>query len=118
MASRTCMECGHVGSEETDFYPHSGGGYNNRCKECYKGKVSAYQRTPKGRAVMLAASRRRYYRDPLKIWARRMLNRAVNSGQLSRPDECSQCGETGTIHGHHEDYTKPFEVEWLCSRCH
>lgn len=31
---------------------------------------------------------------------------------------CEVCGETEHIHAHHEDYSKPLEVKWLCARHH
>ncbi len=38
---------------------------------------------------------------------------------LDRPDICSDCGAVDVvIHGHHEDYSKPLEVIWLCVSCH
>jgi hypothetical protein len=43
---------------------------------------------------------------------------AVSRGGLVRPDACSDCGLEGRIHGHHEDYSKPLDVVWLCPRCH
>jgi len=43
---------------------------------------------------------------------------AISSGKLVRPDVCSRCGKAGRIEGHHEDYSKPLEVVWLCARCH
>lgn len=51
--------------------------------------------------------------------ARLTYARAIKSKQLIRGTTCNRCGKTGPgMHGHHEDYTKPLEVEWLCARCH
>ena len=41
---------------------------------------------------------------------------AIRKGTLVR-QPCSRCGAIKT-HAHHEDYSKPLEVIWLCSRCH
>lgn len=61
----------------------------------------------------------RYHADPAKPRARNALNRAIRKGLITRPDTCTQCGARDTkINGHHHDYSKPFEVEWLCYRCH
>ena len=51
--------------------------------------------------------------------ARRILRMAVESGELIKPEECTRCGgTTKRIEAHHPDYTRPREVEWLCSGCH
>lgn len=58
--------------------------------------------------------------------ARQMVSRAVRKGILIRPEECSRCGERPgvnvaggpKIQGHHHDYNKPLDVEWLCAKCH
>ena len=43
---------------------------------------------------------------------------AVETGKIIRPDECSKCLKKCKPHAHHEDYSKPYDVIWLCSRCH
>lgn len=49
------------------------------------------------------------------------LRAAVKGGAVSKPSVCERCGrepKSTELHGHHEDYTKPYEVWWLCIRCH
>lgn len=52
-------------------------------------------------------------------WA---VHNAVVRGLLERPDDCEKCGYVGRvtrdIHAHHDDYSKPLDVRWLCSSCH
>lgn len=43
---------------------------------------------------------------------------AVQTGKVERPNACGRCGKEGHVDGHHHDYTKPLDVEWLCRRCH
>jgi hypothetical protein len=43
---------------------------------------------------------------------------AVRNGELSRPNNCEDCGRKTKIYAHHPDYSKPLKVEWLCSSCH
>jgi hypothetical protein len=38
-------------------------------------------------------------------------------GKLMRPDTCADCSAPPE-EMHHEDYSKPLEVTWLCCRCH
>lgn len=55
----------------------------------------------------------------MKIRAREALKRAVRAGRIVKPDPCQGCaGQAGRIVGHHTNYAKPLEVEWLCDRCH
>jgi len=43
---------------------------------------------------------------------------AIKRGILVRPDHCQLCGVKCRPHGHHDDYSKPLEVIWLCCPCH
>jgi ribosomal protein S27AE len=55
----------------------------------------------------------------MKISAQRKVANAVRDGKLNRPDKCQKCGsKKSKIQAHHPDYTKPLEVEWLCTKCH
>lgn len=48
----------------------------------------------------------------------RVYTRALKDGVLVRPKQCSVCPSTKNIEGHHEDYSKPLEIIWLCKSCH
>lgn len=50
--------------------------------------------------------------------ARNKAEYALKVGALVRPDICSRCGLITKVEAHHADYTKPFDVEWLCAACH
>lgn len=50
--------------------------------------------------------------------ARLALSAAVKSGGIVRPKCCNDCGGRGEIEAHHDDYSKPFAVKWLCRSCH
>lgn len=53
-----------------------------------------------------------------KHQAREKLLWAVKSKKVIRPDQCERCGVECVPHGHHHDYSKPLDVNWLCPKCH
>lgn len=66
-----------------------------------------------------AADQRRYSADPAlraKHEARWQTRRAISSGALVR-QPCEVCGEA-KVDAHHDDYTKPLDVRWLCKPHH
>ncbi len=56
-------------------------------------------------------------KNPEKRKAINTANNAVRDGRLTR-QPCEVCGSTTRIHKHHDDYSKPLEVRWLCGKCH
>ncbi len=53
------------------------------------------------------------------VKATALLNQAVSRGVVQRPSFCSVCGISGVrIMGHHDDYSKPLKVRWVCQSCH
>jgi hypothetical protein len=55
---------------------------------------------------------------PEKFRAREALRYAIRRGRIVRPDRCDSCGTACKPEAHHPDYSRPLEVEWLCSTCH
>lgn len=138
----TCKICSKT-SDEVGFYNR----VTSRCKECHKKKVrenrkakadyyreydahryqsdpkvkarhKRYQETPRGKASMTLARKRWDSKNPIKRAASQMVNNAVRDGKLQKPSNCSECGAGGRIEGHHSDYNKPLDVDWLCPTCH
>jgi len=128
------------------WFPHDGFykdkrtpyGIKSHCKQCHL-EISRATRDPDNtRRINREHMRCARARDPEKFrereciasrkarqnWnermeARRQLNYAVQRGEIQRPDKCSRCGSTkGIMNGHHGDYSKPLETEWLCDECH
>lgn len=68
------------------------------------------------------ARRKRYdAKYPEKRRAQRAVQRAVEAGRMDKPGNCERCSAPvprERLEGHHRDYSKPLEVEWLCSKCH
>lgn len=50
--------------------------------------------------------------------ARSSVSYHVSAGNVTRPDRCERCNLIGPVDGHHEDYTRPLDVAWLCKSCH
>lgn len=90
-------------------------------RQSEKGRATrrAYSHSEVGKAVGKAKGIKRNKLYPEKIKANNVVNRAVRTGKLTRPTDCSSCDNpNGRIEAHHPDYSKPLEVIWLCSSCH
>lgn len=130
---RLCRMCGEDKPIE-EFYKHPEmtDGYLNQCKKCKRDYQRRYARTKGGKATErrrnqkparrkeLAARSRRWGEDNLlKIRAQRKVSTALRSGKLVRPESCQDCrGVVQRLHAHHENYSRPLDVLWLCVPCH
>jgi ribosomal protein S27AE len=77
------------------------------------------------RTVAVANSKIDKYRRKLKAfeepdYVQRKAHYAVfrAKGVFLHEKPCEVCGATENVHAHHDDYSKPLEVRWLCSRHH
>ena len=100
-------------------------GYGAICKTCNAERCRGY-RTRLG--VILKERRKSWAYANLSHKEKRERNlpgsRAGNAlywhKKQGRVEEmpCVVCGATSHIHGHHEDYSKPLDVLWLCPKHH
>lgn len=138
---KLCKKC-LVVKPLSEFYVHKqmGDGHLSKCKECTKADVrenraeniAYYQNydrlryddgshVPPRPANDNAYARVRRWRmaNPEKYTAHLAVDRSVSSGVLKRPTVCSECGQGSEfIEAHHDDYSKPLQVRWLCKKCH
>jgi translation elongation factor EF-G len=54
----------------------------------------------------------------IKNKARKKIKTALRNGSMVRPNVCESCGKELFVEAHHEDYSKPLDVNWLCKSCH
>lgn len=143
---KKCFKCGSV-RPLSDFYPHPmmADGHLNKCKTCAKRdtaeRIALKMNDPawveqemerhrkkqeryrtSGRAVKLtgkartAVLRRHAEKYPNRDKARTALGNAVRDGVILK-QACEVCGRSDS-EGHHDDYSKPLDVKWLCPRHH
>lgn len=137
---KRCFKCG-VEKFRTEFYAHSkmGDGLLGKCKSCTRNdtanRVSRKQKEvdwvlkeaercrikqrPKNKTNKETAEyrneRSEKYKQkyPDKTKARYLVSNALRDGRLIK-QPCEICGQIEDVEGHHEDYSKPLDVNWLC----
>jgi hypothetical protein len=58
-----------------------------------------------------------YKKNKYKNIAHNEVRKALRKGLIKRKNKCERC-DRETAEAHHEDYSKPLEVIWLCHYCH
>lgn len=57
-------------------------------------------------------------KNPDKKRAYNATSNLVRTGKIIKPSECECCGSKEKIEMHHEDYSQPDKVWFLCRKCH
>jgi hypothetical protein len=93
------------------------GSYCRRCKAGHE--RHRYATNPAARAKIAERDRRREEVYPDRIAARQAVQNAIASGRLVR-GRCVLAGPgcDGAIQAHHDDYSEPLAVRWVCRRHH
>jgi hypothetical protein len=144
MIQKLCFKC-QISKPYSEFYKHRmmADGYLGKCISCVKEyerlrlirlssdpiwmeKELARHREKSARARALGkkpnleayrtAQANWYARNKLKKTTHGKVCRALKSGKLTR-QPCQVCGEM-RVQAHHEDYSKPLDVMWLCTKHH
>lgn len=76
-----------------------------------------YQQTESGKAATFKAKKKWQEQNPVKRAVHVITGNAVRKGLLTK-GACEVCGSKTRIHAHHDDYSKPLEVRWLCAHHH
>lgn len=137
LQEKTCRKCGETKPLPSfSRHPSCKFGRTNECKVCEREYSRAKYRRKRDQILRKQRERYRAKRDKInarlsnrrydpvsaeKQRAREAVHWAVRSGRLDKPDACADCKERLSPHliqAHHEDYSKPLEVHWLCSSCH
>lgn len=144
---KKCFKCREV-KPLLMFYEHKdiSDGSINKCKDCCKAdakqsysknrdkyakyekeranlphRIQArkdYQKTEQGKAAIKRSHQKFIKKYPEKRQAHILVDNYIRNKKLIRPNHCENCYCECTPHAHHNDYTKPLEVTWLCVKCH
>lgn len=132
---KTCFKCNKELPLDMFYkHPQMKDGRVNKCKECNKKDVRenraanidyyreydiARSKTEKRKSLNTKLTKRYRVINKVKYAAHSLVSNEIRSGRMKKPDACSQCdSKDRVIHGHHDDYTKPLDVRWLCVICH
>jgi hypothetical protein len=134
MNYKKCFKCG-AEKPLTEFYKHPrmADGHVNKCKKCNKADVrenretkveyykeydvKRYAEDPSVRLRISKVSKLWREKYPERYKAHTAVSNAVRAGKLTK-NPCVVCGTLNNLHAHHEDYSKPLEVLWLCAEHH
>lgn len=111
---KICFKCGQ--SKPLSEFVHSKGKPHSLCLECNRTKVRLWKK--QNRAKVTAITHAYAQRNQYKKRAHSRVRHAKARGDMEAPKICPSCGAEGKTHAHHDDYSQPLEVQFLCPQCH
>lgn len=137
-----CKECGETKPRDLFYRSNS-----HSCKECVKERVRSnrrenvayyrsydrmrYRHDDRRKEASVKSSksdagkecRKRYVKrvrteTPEKYKARNAVSNAIRDGKMQKGKECYFCYAETNLQAHHQDYSRPLDVFWLCPACH
>ena len=141
-----CKKCGEE-KPLSEYYKHAkmADGHLNVCKDCKRSdainvrnsnieyyraydrarannpeRVQArenYAKSDAGKLCSKKSHKRFIENNPVARFCQNSVNNAIRDGKLMK-QPCEVCGSTAKVHGHHDDYSKPLDVRWLCPKHH
>ena len=88
-----------------------------RDKEKRLAAAREYAQSESGKAAASRANLKYSLRYPERRVAHWMTSNAIRDGRLRR-GPCAFFGVSLRVHAHHNDYTKPLDIVWLCPEHH
>lgn len=131
--TKLCRHC-KVEKDATEFNARKTGsrdGLMSWCRACHiqrsrehfaadknrqRALIRRWSRTPRGRAASIASTLRWQAKNRVKVRAQDKVKYEIRCGRMVRKP-CEVCGDIRS-HAHHEDYSKPLDVNWLCPKHH
>ena len=87
--------------------------------EHIKLKSKEYRKTDNWKTIKKNATKRYNEKYPEKYKAKYMVKNAIRDWKLIKWIKCEKCWISNVkLHCHHNDYSKPLEIEVLCIKCH
>jgi hypothetical protein len=145
---KECFKCNIIKQlSEFYVHKQMADGHLNKCKECTKldtfgrteeeiekrkhrdrNRSNHEDRIQKNRDRLLSnPDAMKKYNEQKNKWAKNnkhkrnahlKVARSILKGTIIRKYSCEKCSSDLLVEAHHEDYLKPLEIVWLCSKCH
>lgn len=115
---KKCRKCGETDElklvlNDTRMTVKNGLTHYYYCRACDSVRKIKYNQSHKNKVYSLINESHK--RNRVKHYARCAVYKALKTNKITKQD--CVCGDKNT-QAHHEDYSKPLQIIWLCKNCH